>query len=553
MYGGFKKGNDISQNSGFVSQRRGVVVICIPITANTQAAALKELESGLPHADAVELRMDLIRDGDLKTLMDRCRLYPVPVKILVTNRKKESLPDEGRISLGHTPFCSSSDEDLMERQRIALLKEAVVFGADFVDIEMDVTESFRMELLSVIMNHGNRTRLIVSHHDFRKTPSVKELRKIFHECLRAGAGIVKIVTFANFQEDNLKILDLIPYARRKNHDIIAFCMGEKGRMSRMMAPFLGSMLSFTPLERGAESAPGQLIVEEMRQAMGIIGPEAERKQEKGLPVPPSPQVFALFGNPVNQSLSPLMHNAALNKMNINGRYVACCIKDLESAVNGVRGMDIRGVSVTIPFKVAVMAHLDEVDGDALKIGAVNTLVNANGKLKGYNTDWMGLVQSLEDVLDIKGKVFVILGAGGTARAAIFGILKKGGIPAVLNRNIERGEHLAQEWGCPFYPLNKVDQVSGDCLINTTPVGMIPETGKSPVGKVIPGNFRWVMDVIYHPLQTKLLRDAERSDCVTVSGLGMFVHQGAEQIRLWTGQEPPRAYMKQIVMEKLKGS
>jgi shikimate dehydrogenase len=214
-------------------------------------------------------------------------------------------------------------------------------------------------------------------------------------------------------------------------------------------------------------------------------------------------------------------------------------------------MDIRGVSVTVPFKTAVMAYLDEIDEDALKIGAVKTIVNDNGRLRGYNTDWMGLIQSLEDVMvNIKGKVFVILGAGGAARAAVFGILQKGGIPVIVNRNKERGEHLAQEWGCSFYPLKEVGKASADCLINTTPVGMMPVTDESPVAIEIMRNFPLVVDVIYNPLKTKLLRDAEISDCIIVPGIDMFVHQGAEQIKLWTGQEPPRAFMKRIVMEKL---
>jgi shikimate dehydrogenase/3-dehydroquinate dehydratase type I len=505
-------------------------VICIPITAGTQAEALRDMEAGIHHADVIELRMDLVRDGDLKILMDAGRRCPVPVKILVTNRQ------------GRNSGIS------IERKRIAILKEAVALGADFVDVELSVTETLRQEILSTIREYDNRTTLIVSHHDFKKTPSEKALKTIFHGCVRAGADIVKIVSLASRPEDNLKILNLIGYARKKNQDIIAFCMGEKGRMSRIMAPLLGSLLSFTVLERGAESAPGQLTVEEMKRAMEIIkntSPAGKSSPAGGN------RVFALYGNPVKQSLSPLMHNATFARMNIAGTYVPFCVRDLESAVHGVRGMDIRGVSVTIPFKVSIMVYLDEVDDDAVKIGAVNTLVNDNGRLRGCNTDWMGLVQSLENVFDIKGKVFAILGAGGTARAAIYGILKKGGVPVILNRNTERGESLAREWGCSFYPLNEAGNVSADCLINTTSVGMMPDTEKSPVDSAILKKFPLVVDVIYNPLRTKLLRDAEIAGCITVPGLDMFVHQGAEQIKLWTGQEPPRAFMRQIVAEKLR--
>ncbi len=197
-------------------------------------------------------------------------------------------------------------------------------------------------------------------------------------------------------------------------------------------------------------------------------------EKNKLSVPSDTQIFGLFGNPVKQSLSPLMHDAALAEMKVGGKYVPFCIRDLASAISGIRGMGIRGVSVTIPYKVTIMAHLDEVDGDAIEIGAVNTVVNNKGRLKGFNTDWIGLVQSLKEVVDIKGKVFAVLGAGGTARAAVFGIYREGGIPVIVNRNVGRGEHLARELGCSFYPLKDIDKVRADCLINTTPVGMMPD-------------------------------------------------------------------------------
>ncbi len=505
-------------------------MICIPITAGTQAEALRDMEAGIHHADVIELRMDLIRDGDLKTLMDAGRRCPAPVKILVTNR-------QGR-----------NRDDSIERKRIAVLKEAISLGADFVDVEVSVTEPIRQEILSAIRDHGNRTTLIFSHHDFKKTPSEKSLKEIFQGCVRAGADIVKIVTWASRPEDNLKILNLLGYARKKRQHIIAFCMGEKGRMSRITAPSLGSFLSFAVLERGAESAPGQLTVEEMKQVIKVV--ENASPVEESRPAVGG-MIFALYGNPVNQSLSPLMHNATLAKMNIAGTYVPFCVKDLESAVHGVRGMDIRGVSVTIPFKVSIMEYLDEIDAEAVKIGAVNTLVNDGGRIRGCNTDWMGLVRSLEDVLDINGKVFAILGAGGTARAAIYGILKKGGIPLVLNRNIGKAASLAREWGCSFFPLHEAGNASADCLVNTTSVGMMPDTERSPVGRDVLKKFPVVVDVIYNPLRTRLLRDAEAAGCVTVPGLDMFVYQGAEQIRLWTGQEPPETFMKKIVADKLR--
>jgi shikimate dehydrogenase len=403
-------------------------------------------------------------------------------------------------------------------------------------------------VLAAARAHGNRTKVIISYHDFRKTPSFKTLKDIFHDSMESGASVAKIVTLARSPEDNFTVLSLIPYARNMRKDIIAFCMGEEGRESRVIAPLIGSYLSFASLNEGLASAPGQLTVGEMENVLNIAGRGVFRRGK--LSVHPNAKIFGLLGNPVKQSLSPLMHDAALRKMKIAGKYLPFCIQDIASALRGIRGIGIRGAGVTMPYKVDVMQHLDEVDDDAHKIGAVNTIVNDNGRLKGLNTDWIGLVQSLKEFMDIKGRVFAILGAGGTARAAVFGIKREGGIPVIVNRNVAKGEGLAKEWACPFYPLSELDRVKADCLINTTPVGMMPNTGESPVSGAILVNYRWVMDVIYNPLKTRLMRDAEEAGCIIISGIGMFVHQGAEQIRLWTGQEAPRDLMKQVVRERL---
>ena len=266
---------------------------------------------------------------------------------------------------------------------------------------------------------------------------------------------------------------------------------------------------------------------------------------------PAATIFALFGNPVGHSLSPLMHNAAYKEMKIDASYVPVCVEHLEDAIEQVRKGDIQGASITIPFKTAVIPYLDEVERSAQHIGAVNTIGhNENDGLTGYNTDWIGLVRDMEESLEIRNKTFVILGAGGAARAAVFGIQQRGGIPLVINRTPARGEAMAREFGCPFYPLSEIGNIRVDCLINTTPVGMAPEQGKTPIEKKVLSNFRWVMDVIYNPVQTQLLKDAEGAGCTTLNGVGMFVHQGAEQIKLWTGKEPPREFMKRIVLEKL---
>lgn len=260
--------------------------------------------------------------------------------------------------------------------------------------------------------------------------------------------------------------------------------------------------------------------------------------------------YALFGNPVKHSLSPVMHNAVFRKCNIDASYSAICVRQPVEILRKIEEFNLQGCSITIPHKSTVMEYLDDMTTAAKKIGAVNTLIRADSGITGDNTDWIGIVRALRESTTIEEKSFVVIGAGGTARAALFGILKEGGTPVVLNRTAERGEALAREFGCKFHPLDDIEKISGDCLINTTPVGMADYSTDSPVARKHLKNFTLVMDAIYTPLKTKLLRDAEEVGCDTLSGLSMFIYQGAEQITRWTGVVPPVEFMKDVVVERL---
>ncbi|MFH0786086.1 MAG: shikimate dehydrogenase, partial [Pseudomonadota bacterium] len=193
-------------------------------------------------------------------------------------------------------------------------------------------------------------------------------------------------------------------------------------------------------------------------------------------------LFAVFGNPVAHSLSPLMHQAALDRMNLKARYVPFCVQDLKGAVQGIRGLDIRGVSVTLPFKSEVSYYLDELEESAQKIRAVNTIWNHQGKLKGYNTDWLGIILALKEVMEIRGKRFAVLGAGGAARGVLYGLIQEGGLPVILNRTISKAAALADEFACPFLSPDEKETIEADCLINTTSLGMAPEEDRSPFPK-----------------------------------------------------------------------
>jgi shikimate dehydrogenase len=261
--------------------------------------------------------------------------------------------------------------------------------------------------------------------------------------------------------------------------------------------------------------------------------------------------FALFGNPVGHSLSPRMHRAAYGEMGVPATYEAYRVENVEEIIPMMNSLGIEGASVTLPFKESILGCLDSVTESAGTIGAVNTIVRRGGRLVGDNTDWIGLVRDLEDHVHIQGKTFAVLGAGGMARATVFGILREGGIPVVFNRTRERGEALANAFNCQALPWAVLEGFRADGLIQTTPLGMAPEIDRSPLKKGSLVNFRYVMDSVYNPLATKLLQDAEEMGCIPISGVGLFVHQGAEQIRIWTGLEPPVARMLQIVLAALQ--
>jgi len=520
-------------------------MICIPICSCSHKEALRDIERSCLITDAIELRMDLISDGKLPELISTVRSISDTVKVIVTCRRKEEAAPAGRYP--NMPAVMRYSKT----KKAAIFRQAVELGADYIDIELAEGALFIDDLASYCRRRIHPVQIIISYHNFKLTPAPARLREIFHQCREFKPAVVKIVTYARKPDDNLKVLGLIPYAREYSQEIIALCMGDVGRISRVAAPFLGNFLNFATLEAKAQSAPGQLTVAAMRKIDQLVNEGEARSDQPVISSPDGGLInYVLLGNPVRQSLSPLMHNAALAAIGIEGTYNAFCVNDLAAAIQGIRGMNIRGASVTVPFKSAVMKYLDDIDSDALKIGAVNTICNDNGRLTGFNTDWLGLLFTLRKCLRLEGKKFVILGAGGTARAAAYGIMKDGALPIIVNRTAENGRLLARKLDCPFYPLSELKAIEADGLINTTPVGMHPRVDESPVAASLLAAYKYVVDVVYNPLKTKMLQDAERQGCIVFTGLEMFVHQGAEQIRLWTGKEPMRELMQKMVEDRL---
>lgn len=274
------------------------------------------------------------------------------------------------------------------------------------------------------------------------------------------------------------------------------------------------------------------------------------------------QLVGLFGHPVSHSQSPMMHNAAFSEKDLGFAYAAFDVDpdNLEDAVAGIRALGLKGINVTIPHKVAIMPMLDEIDPLAKRIGAVNTVVIENGRLIGYNTDGMGYVRSLveETGIVLDQQIVTMVGAGGAARAVAFTLAEKGVKEIrIINRSRERAAILAEHVGT-IVPTRIVEQGEGkdaiadsSLLINTTSIGMLPNVQEMPVPSEWLHNQLTVSDLIYNPLETRLLSEARAIGAAVHSGVGMFVNQGALAFELWTGQNAPTEIMREVVLQQLK--
>jgi shikimate dehydrogenase len=262
-------------------------------------------------------------------------------------------------------------------------------------------------------------------------------------------------------------------------------------------------------------------------------------------------LYGVVGYPLSHTLSPTMHNAAFSASGLNAVYLAFETEDIAGCLRGMRALGIEGMSVTIPFKSSVIPLLDDLEESAKSMGAVNTIVSRRARLKGYNTDAPGALKALEAETGLSDKRCLVIGAGGAARA--IGCVLRGRCAhlTIANRSIERGQTLSDYLGCRFVPLDAVEGLQADLLIHATSVGMYPRDEQCLIPPKALKAGMVVMDVVYHPLETRLLREARQRGCQTISGLAMFIHQGAEQYRLWTGIDPPVDAMARAVKEALK--
>ncbi|MEX0712313.1 MAG: shikimate dehydrogenase [Pirellulales bacterium] len=486
-------------------------MICVSIGRGRHRHVIAEhkhlVEQG---AKLVELRLDYI-NGQVnlkRVLPDR------PCPVIVTLRR----PQDGGKYAGS------------EAERQMLLRTAIAEGVEYVDLEEDIA--------ATIPRYG-KTRRIVSLHDFRKTPD--DLEQIHARLAALDADVVKISTMANHPHDNLRMLRLV---KQSPLPTVGICMGDIGTPSRLLAGRCGAPFTYATFHHERALAPGQLSFQQMNEVYRYDEINADT------------EVYGVIGDPIGHSLSPLIHNAAFHHLGMNKVYLPFRMprEDLHSFLDDASELGVKGLSVTIPHKEAVLKVLTRVDGAVRGVGAANTLLFEADEIAGFNTDYRGAMDSLAAALsesahqrlDLAGKVGLVLGAGGAAKAIAFGLLRRGAEVVIASRTRERADRLAEALGAKAVDWGMRHNFWIDVLVNCTPVGMHPHVDETPYDKQYMKPSLLVFDTVYNPESTLLVKDARARGANVITGVEMFIRQAALQFKLFTGQDAPADLMRDVL-------
>src|ERR1700693_4125991 len=412
--------------------------------------------------------------------------------------------------------------------QLDILAKASASGCQLVDVELSTAQKCKPAQLQKLRA---RSALILSYHDFRGT---KKLDQTLEKMRAFPADFYKVVSTATTLSDNVTMIQFLS-READNHSLIGLCMGEQGIISRVLGVRAGSVFTFAAVGPGEETAPGQATVQDLRSVYRIDTVDAATR------------VYGVAGDPVAHSLSPAIMNAAFRRENVNAVYLALHAKTLKDLLNCVRQIPIHGLSITMPYKEAILPHLDNTDSHTTKIGACNTVVRAqDGKLYGFNTDAAGIVRPLERRLStLEGARILVIGAGGAARAAVFGLKERGSEVYILNRSAAPAKKLAHQARARIVKRPELKKLAFDVIINATPVGM-GNLRESPLQEQ-EINARYVFDMIYDPPETRFLKLAKERGAQVIPGIEMFVHQAARQFEIWTGKPAPWDDMLKVVI------
>ncbi len=410
--------------------------------------------------------------------------------------------------------------------QLEVLTKAHAAGCQLVDLEIQSALKAKPD---VIARLRNRAGLILSFHDFKAT---RNLDDTLEKMLKVPADYYKVVSTATTLSDNVTMMKFLQ-TRGDKDALVGLCMGEQGIISRVLSVRAGSVFTFAAINADLKTAPGQVSARDLRNIYRIEQVDAASR------------VYGVAGDPVEHSLSPVIMNTALRRENVNGVYLPLHAKTLKDLLHCVREIPIHGLSITMPYKQAIVPHLDNTDAHTAKIGACNTVVRGqDGKLYGFNTDIAGVIRPLEQRMTIENAKVLVLGAGGAARAAVFGLKERGAEVWILNRTSLKAQKLARQAKARTIKRADLKKVAFDVIINATPVGMgnnrdCPLKDQEIQAKI-------VFDMVYDPVETHLLQVARAKGIAVIPGVEMFVQQAARQFEIWTGKPAPAGDMLRAV-------
>ncbi|MBZ5507497.1 MAG: shikimate dehydrogenase [Acidobacteriia bacterium] len=410
---------------------------------------------------------------------------------------------------------------------IDVLVKAANLGCHLVDVELETAAQLKPADFTRLRRSAN---LILSYHDFRGT---KKLEETFARIKEFPSDFIKIVTTANSLYDNVVMMKFLEKYSH-THSLIGLCMGEQGVISRVLSVRAGSQFTFAAANPGEETAPGQLTARALRDTYRIDQVDAATR------------VYGVAGDPVAQSLSPVMLNAGFRRENVNAVYLALHAKSMEDLMACVQDIPIAGLSITMPYKEQIVKELDKSDPWTTKIGACNTTVRSqDGKLYGFNTDVNGVVRPLELRIRLQGARILVLGAGGAARAAVFGLKERGAEVSILSRTAAAAQKLAKQARAKAINKTMLKKLEFDVIINATPAGMEGNRDPLPLSEQ-ELKAKYFFEMVYTPAETKMMKMARARGMHVIPGSEMFVQQGARQFEIWTGKPAPLIDMQRVV-------
>ncbi len=480
------------------------VALGLPTPSLLGRAAEREYKDGNTF---LEFRLDYLPDpsGGTELIRSFCKRYPES-HILATCRHKQN---KGR-------FSGSIE------QQITHLQNAASAGAAALDLEIESAERAKAALTSL----RDSAPLVISYHNFENTPA---LDPILHRLQRIPADAYKMATTARKPSDNLRILQ---FARENcRARLVAFCMSEIGMLTRVLGLGSGCVFTYAAPREGESTAPGQIIAKDMRT---LYRCEKLNRQSR---------IYGVIADPVAHSKSPLIHNRAFHARRVDAVYLPFLIapSHLSDWMTLAKALPIAGFSVTIPHKQRIVRYLDIVDGPAKRVGAVNTVWRKGGKWRGTNTDIEGVLKPLGRRLRVGHASILIAGYGGAARAAAVALQDAGAKITITGRNMKSAQTLARAVNAEAATLKEAQTREYDALVHATSVGMYPKADECLFRDGIPADV--VLDMVYNPHETLLLKRAKQQGCTVIHGSEMFLEQAASQFEIWTGESAPRSVMQ----------